>query len=39
MIPERGYCGRAISEQPGNQTADVETARDMAQPMDRFFAL
>ena len=34
-----GYTGWAISEQPGNQAADVETARDMAQRMDRIFAL
>ena len=34
-----GYAGWAISEQPGNQAADVETARDLAQRMDRIFAL
>ena len=34
-----GYTGWAISEQPANQAADVETARDMAQRMDRIFAL
>jgi hexulose-6-phosphate isomerase len=34
-----GYTGWAISEQPGNQAADVETARDMTQRMDRIFAL
>jgi hypothetical protein len=28
-----------ISEQPGNQAADVETARDLAQRMERIFAL
>jgi L-ribulose-5-phosphate 3-epimerase len=33
-----GYTGWAISEQPGNQAADVETARDMAQRMDKIFA-
>jgi len=33
-----GYTGWAISEQPGNQAADVETARDLAQRMDRIFA-
>jgi L-ribulose-5-phosphate 3-epimerase len=33
------YTGWAISEQPGDQAADVETARDMAQRMDRIFAL
>jgi hexulose-6-phosphate isomerase len=34
-----GYTGWAITEQPGNQAADVETARDMTQRMDRIFAL
>jgi L-ribulose-5-phosphate 3-epimerase len=34
-----GYSGWAISEQPANQAADVETARDLAQRMDRIFAL
>ena len=34
-----GYTGWAITEQPGNQAADVETARDMIQRMDRMFAL
>jgi len=34
-----GYTGWAISEQPGNQAADVETARDLAQRMERIFAL
>ena len=34
-----GYSGWAISEQPGNQAADVETARDLARRMDRIFAL
>jgi hexulose-6-phosphate isomerase len=34
-----GYRGWAISEQPANQAADVETARDLAQRMDRIFAL
>lgn len=33
-----GYRDWAISEQPGNQAADVETARDLAQRMDRIFA-
>ena len=33
-----GYHGWAISEQPGNQAADVETARDLAQRMDKIFA-
>src|SRR3954453_16165789 len=31
--------GWGISEQPTNQAADVETARDLAQRMDRIFAL
>jgi L-ribulose-5-phosphate 3-epimerase len=34
-----GYEGWGISEQPGNQAADVETARDLAQRMDKIFAL
>jgi hexulose-6-phosphate isomerase len=34
-----GYSGWAISEQPANQAADVETARDLAQRMDGIFAL
>ena len=34
-----GYTGWAISEQPGPQAADVESARDLAQRMDRIFAL
>jgi hexulose-6-phosphate isomerase len=33
-----GYSGWAISEQPGLQAADVETARDLAQRMDRIIA-
>src|SRR3954447_22495662 len=33
-----GYQGWAISEQPANQAADVETARDLAQRMDKIFA-
>jgi len=33
-----GYQGWAISEQPGSQAADVETARDLAQRMDKIFA-
>lgn len=31
------YTGWAISEQPGNQAADVASARDLAQRMDRIF--
>jgi hexulose-6-phosphate isomerase len=38
-LDNAGYSGWAISEQPGNQAADVETARDLAQRMDRIFAL
>ena len=34
-----GYSGWAISEQPGNQAADVATARDLAERMDQIFAL
>jgi hexulose-6-phosphate isomerase len=34
-----GYSGWAISEQPGNQAADAESARDLAGRMDRIFAL
>lgn len=34
-----GYTGWATSEQPGNQAEDVETARDLAQRMDRILAL
>jgi len=38
-LDKAGYSGWAISEQPGEQAADVETARDLAQRMDRIFAL
>jgi hexulose-6-phosphate isomerase len=38
-IDSTGYSGWAITEQPGNQAADVESARDMIQRMDRMFAL
>ena len=34
-----GYTGWGISEQPGNQAATVDAARDLAQRMDRIFAL
>src|SRR3989441_2731290 len=34
-----GYQGWGISEQPGNQAADAETARDLAKRMDKIFAL
>jgi sugar phosphate isomerase/epimerase len=33
-----GYQGWAISEQPNSQAADVQTARDLAERMDRIFA-
>jgi L-ribulose-5-phosphate 3-epimerase len=33
-----GYQGWGISEQPSNQAADVESARDLAQRMDKIFA-
>ena len=38
-LDKAGYSGWAISEQPVNQAADVEAARDMVQRMDRIFAL
>jgi L-ribulose-5-phosphate 3-epimerase len=38
-LDDAGYSGWGISEQPGNQAANVETARDLAQRMDRIFAL
>jgi L-ribulose-5-phosphate 3-epimerase len=38
-LDDAGYSGWAISEQPANQAADVETARDLAQRMDRIFTL
>jgi hypothetical protein len=38
-LDNAGYTGWAISEQPSNQAADVETVRDLAQRMDRIFAL
>ena len=34
-----GHSGWAISEQPANQAANVETAHDLAQQMDRIFAI
>src|SRR5262249_41068954 len=36
-LDDAGYHGWAISEQPNSQSADVETARDLAQRMDRIF--
>jgi hexulose-6-phosphate isomerase len=38
-LDDAGYSGWGISEQPANQAADVETARDLAQRMERIFAL
>ncbi len=38
-LDKAGYTGWAISEQPGNQAADVATASDLAQRMERIFAL
>ena len=37
-LDRAGYQGWAISEQPSNQAADVESARDLAQRMDKIFA-
>jgi hexulose-6-phosphate isomerase len=38
-IDQAGYTGWATSEQPGDQAADVASAKDLAQRMDRIFAL
>ena len=38
-LDKAGYSGWGISEQPGNQAEDVTSARDLAQRMDRIFAL
>jgi L-ribulose-5-phosphate 3-epimerase len=38
-LDHAGYSGWAISEQPNEQASDVDTARDMAQRMDKIFAL
>ena len=38
-LDDVGYSGWAISEQPAPQAATVEDARDLAQRMDRIFAL
>jgi len=38
-LDNAGYSSWATSEQPGNQAADVATARDLAQRMDRILAL
>jgi len=37
-LDHAGYQGWAISEQPANQSADVQTARDLAERMARIFA-
>lgn len=38
-LDQAGYQGWVISEQPNSQSADVEAARDLAERMDRIFAL
>lgn len=38
-LDRAGYRGWGISEQPANQAASVEAARDLAGRMDRIFAL
>ena len=37
-LDRAGYQGWAISEQPTSQAADLETARDLAERMDKIFA-
>jgi hexulose-6-phosphate isomerase len=37
-LDEAGYSGWAISEQPAEQAADLESARDLARRMDKIFA-
>ena len=37
-LDHAGYQGWGISEQPNSQTADVQSARDMAERMDKIFA-
>src|SRR4051812_1141508 len=37
-LDHAGYQGWAISEQPASQAANLETARDLAQRMDKIFA-
>jgi L-ribulose-5-phosphate 3-epimerase len=37
-LDHAGYHGWGISEQPTSQAADVESARDLAQRMDKIFA-
>jgi L-ribulose-5-phosphate 3-epimerase len=38
-LDDAGYSGWGISEQPNNQSANVEAARDLGERMDRIFAL
>jgi hexulose-6-phosphate isomerase len=38
-LDHAGYSGWAITEQPGNQAADVASASDMVGRLDRIFAL
>ncbi len=38
-LDRAGYSGWGISEQPGEQASNLETARDLAQRMDKIFAL
>src|SRR2546425_8446759 len=38
-LDRAGYQGWGISEQPSDQASNVETARDLAQRMDKIFAL
>lgn len=37
-LDDAGYSGWAISEQPADQAADLESARDLARRMDKIFA-
>src|SRR5688572_24953483 len=36
-LDDAGYSGWAISEQPGDQASDLESARDLARRMDKIF--
>ena len=38
-LDNMGYTGWGITEQPGTQAADVASARDLAQRVDKIFAL
>jgi L-ribulose-5-phosphate 3-epimerase len=38
-LDKAGYSGWGISEQPNTQSADLEAARDLAQRMDKIFAI